>query len=114
MSFDALVTNPGRLRILTALAARGTQEFVHLRQETKLSDGNLATHARRLQQAGLITIHKQIREGKPVTQFDLNREGRVALEEHARLLMQALRSEPIPAAAVSHAPLAVHEEEWID
>jgi DNA-binding transcriptional ArsR family regulator len=106
MSFDALVTNPGRLRILTALAARGT--------ETKLSDGNLATHARRLQQAGLITIHKQIREGKPVTQFDLNREGRVALEEHARLLMQALRSEPIPAAAVSHAPLAVHEEEWID
>jgi len=116
MSFDSLVTNPGRLRILTALAAHGTQEFVHLRQETKLSDGNLATHARRLQQAGLITIHKQIREGKPVTRFDLNQQGRAALETHAQQLLLALGKnetpplQPIRATAAE----ASSDEEWVD
>ena len=116
MSFDSLVTNPGRLRILTSLAAHGTQEFVHLRRETKLSDGNLATHARRLQQAGLITIHKQIREGKPVTQFDLNQQGRAALEAHAKQLLLALGEREtitMPSARVSFAEPA-HEEEWVD
>ena len=116
MSFDSLVTNPGRLRILTALASRGMQEFVDLRAQTKLSDGNLATHARRLQEAGLITIQKQIREGKPVTQFGLNHEGREALETHARQLLQALgenaQASSRPTAVVFAEPS--RDEEWVD
>ena len=41
---DALVANPGRLRILTALASEPQQDFVRLRNVTRLTDGNLATH----------------------------------------------------------------------
>jgi hypothetical protein len=52
MPFDALVANPGRLRILTALVAEPRQEFVRLRERTRLTDGNLATHAKRLCGAG--------------------------------------------------------------
>ena len=42
MTFDPLVSNAGRLRILTALAEepRG-QAFVQLRSRTGLTDGNL-------------------------------------------------------------------------
>jgi DNA-binding transcriptional ArsR family regulator len=116
MVFESLVTNPGRLRILTALAAHGMQEFVHLRQVTNLSDGNLATHAKRLQQAGLITIHKQIREGKPVTRFGLNQQGRAALETHARQLLLALGKDAPTTTQTTRVTFAdtPPDEEWVD
>jgi len=91
MPFDALVTNPGRLRILAALAsADNRQPFVEVRRRTGLTDGNLATHARRLQSAGFIAIEKSIASGKPLTTLQLTREGREALLDHARQLEDAL------------------------
>jgi DNA-binding MarR family transcriptional regulator len=117
MPFDALVANPGRLRILTALATEPRQEFVRLRERTRLTDGNLATHARRLQGAGLIAIDKSIRFGKPVTSLALTVAGREALETHARHLMAALQPSP-PAKRVEEQPVAVGAQdaadEWVD
>src|SRR5579864_302444 len=102
MSFDPLVANAGRLQILTALAVEECQEFVQLRRSTQLSDGNLASHARRLRSAGLIAVEKQFREGKPVTSFTLTTDGRKALETHTRRLVAAishrrLSTTPAPA-----------------
>src|SRR5687767_8362233 len=96
MSLDAIVVNPGRLRILTALAVEQRQEFVHLRQRTQLTDGNLAAHAKRLRSAGLIEIDKQFRDGKPVTSYLLTAEGRKALETHARRLVAAISHRRLP------------------
>ena len=90
MAFDPLVANPNRLRILTALAVNERQEFVQLRGATELTDGNLASHARRLQSGGLIAIDKQFRSGKPVTQITLTPQGRAALESHVRRLFAAI------------------------
>lgn len=123
MALDALVTNPGRLRILTSLAAEPSQEFVQLRQRTRLTDGNLSTHAKRLHNAGLLAIEKTFREGKPVTTITLTPQGRSALERHVRGLMQALNLAPSQAAqttqttTISFAPASethVVEEEWVD
>ena len=91
MPFDALITNAGRLRILTALATEPRQEFVRLRGATRLTDGNLATHARRLHSAGMLAIDKSFRNGKPVTTFTLTEQGRGALKAHVQALMRALR-----------------------
>ena len=63
MPFDAMVANPGRLRILTALVAEPRQEFVRLRERTRLTDGNLATHAKRPRAGSL--DREVIRAGKP-------------------------------------------------
>ncbi len=128
MSPENLIANPGRLKILTALAVDSRQEFVHLRRQTKLTDGNLASHARRLQSAGLIAIDKQIRDGKPVTSLALTTEGRTALESHVRRLMAAIsqrRVTPdapagqmseatvsVPAPVVDHRPHT--EDTWVD
>lgn len=90
MGFDALVANPGRLSILTALAVEQQQEFVELRRRTALTDGNLACHARRLASAGLIQIEKSFRDGKPVTRLSLTVAGRSALEAHARRVLAAI------------------------
>jgi DNA-binding MarR family transcriptional regulator len=99
MAFDALVTNPGRLRILTALAVEPHVEFVRLRALTELSDGNLSCHARRLASAGLVGIDKAIEHGKPVTRLMLTPDGRAALETHVRRLMSALSHRRIGQAA---------------
>jgi DNA-binding MarR family transcriptional regulator len=98
MSFDPLVANPGRLSILTALAVEERQEFVDLRSRTRLTDGNLASHAKRLQSGGLIEIDKQFRDNKPVTTFALTADGRKALEGHVRRLMSALSQRRVPGS----------------
>src|SRR5947209_14902931 len=116
MPFDALVANAGRLQILTTLASSGEQEFVHLRAATRLTDGNLATHAKRLHAAGLIAIRKEFRAGKPVTRFTLNAQGRAALESHARQLMNAIGTPTASVAerAVSTATATARDEDWVD
>src|SRR5687768_1282077 len=115
MSFNPLVTNPGRLRILAALAQSSRQEFVRLRDLTQLTDGNLCTHARKLHSAGLIAIDKHFRDGRPVTSMELTVAGRDALEQHARSLLAAL--EPtVPEDRVPVAIVATDEaqDDWVD
>jgi DNA-binding MarR family transcriptional regulator len=111
MSFDSLIANPGRLRILTALASEARQPFVQLRGRTGLTDGNLATHARRLASAGLIAIEKRIDEGKPVTTLELTTIGREALERHARELVAALAGPPIESTGGDEQDVDDH---WVD
>jgi DNA-binding MarR family transcriptional regulator len=124
VAFDSLVTNAGRLRILTALAAEPAQPFVRLRRATGLTDGNLATHARRLQSAGLVAIEKSITDGKPLTTLHLTSSGRDALASHARALLEALAPPPTdpprpetndgvdPDVPVAHTPDV--EDDWVD
>ena len=109
MTFDAMVANPGRLRILAALMAEPVQGFVQLRNHTGLTDGNLATHARRLASAGLVGIEKTLHEGKPLTTLHLTRQGREALAGHVRSLMAALNPpvQPVPA-------IGDQEDDWVD
>lgn len=129
--FDPLIANAGRLRILTALAVDERQEFVHLRRSTQLTDGNLASHARRLQAGGLIQIDKQLRGGKPVTHLMLTPDGRRALEAHTRRLVAAISHRKLVMPSLAAAPKAVPaavlpdsdppapdadplEEDWVD
>jgi DNA-binding MarR family transcriptional regulator len=130
MQFDPLVANPGRLRILTALAVEERQEFVRLREATRLTDGNLASHARRLQSAGFIAVDKQFRGGKPVTHFTLMPQGRLALEAHARRIISAVsqrRISPPPRNEAATPPASSEprdltpastaeevEDDWVD
>src|SRR5437764_10144671 len=90
MSVDSLVASAGRLKILAALAAESRLEFVRLRERANLTDGNLATHAKRLESAGLVEIEKHFDAGKPVTTFAITSRGRSALQEHVEKLMGAI------------------------
>jgi DNA-binding MarR family transcriptional regulator len=123
MSFDPLVANPGRLEILAALAAEGRAgavEFVQLRERTRLTDGNLACHAKRLRSAGLVAVDKRFRDGKPVTSFALTAAGRAALEQHVERLLLAVRTRDGETANPHHPPEAppptdeAAEEAWVD
>jgi DNA-binding MarR family transcriptional regulator len=113
---DHLIASTGRLRILTALAVEARIEFVRLRQQTSLTDGNLACHARRLESAGLVAVEKSFEGRKPVTHLRLTASGRSALERHARELLAALGQQQRPrehesVAVPADAPAA---DDWVD
>ena len=113
MAFESLVTNPGRLRILTTLASdERRQPFVEVRRRTGLTDGNLATHARRLESAGLVTIEKTIAAGKPLTTMHLTPQGRAALALHVAALQSALMPAPDAPSPAFDVPAA--EDDWVD
>jgi DNA-binding MarR family transcriptional regulator len=111
MVFDPVVANPGRLRILAALASEPVQPFVQLRNHTGLTDGNLATHARRLESAGLVEIQKSVHAGKPQTMLHLTTQGREALAGHVRSLMTAMEPE---SRAPTPAPADHDDDDWVD
>ncbi|HEX8912266.1 MAG TPA: transcriptional regulator [Humisphaera sp.] len=127
-AFDPLVVNPGRLSILTALATgaddAGGTEFVHVRRVTRLTDGNLASHAKRLADGGLIEVQKQFKGGKPVTSYLLTPAGRDALAAHVRRVSSAVGvggrlppAEPHPEVRrIAAAPVSSSRDEsdWID
>ena len=101
-------------RILTALAESRREEFVPLRNRTRLTDGNLAAHAKRLHSAGLIDIEKQFRDGKPLTSFVLTTRGRAALEAHARQLLEAVGIAARDAHVEPVTSIPQPSDEWID
>jgi DNA-binding MarR family transcriptional regulator len=119
MPFDALVANPGRLRILTALAGAPKQPFVDLRRSTGLTDGNLSTHARKLESAGFIAIEKTIASGKPLTTLHLTTRGREALVEHAHSLLRSLQQADASSSTTATATLdpqddGADDSDWVD
>jgi DNA-binding MarR family transcriptional regulator len=109
-TFDPLVANPARLRILAALARQDSAaDFVTLRRITSLSDGNLVTHARKLNCGGLVAVHKSTRDdGRIITTYRLTASGRDALELHARQLQTILSAPPVASAPIDE------DDEWID
>ena len=117
MNFDPIITNPGRLSILTALCRESRKDFVSLRSATRLTDGNLTTHARKLASAGLVTIEKAARDGappeaRPVTYITLTDEGREALALHVATLTTSMTATPVMEHV--HAAAEQTQESWID
>lgn len=118
-AFDTLIASTSRLRILTALVSdpTATIDFVSLRSKTGLTDGNLSTHTRRLEVAGLVRVEKGFQQRKPVTHVQLTAPGRRALEDHARELLRALHaSEQVAreAQAIADEQIEDSADEWID
>jgi DNA-binding MarR family transcriptional regulator len=79
-ALDETIHQRVRLGIVTALAGAGSMSFHELRDVLALTDGNLAVHARRLEDAGYVEVRKGYAGRKPRTEFALTPAGRRALE----------------------------------
>ena len=76
---DPVVHQRVRLGILSALAAGGTTSFTDLKTVLDLTDGNLSVHARKLEDAGYLTVSKTFSDRTPLTEYALTDAGRAAL-----------------------------------
>ena len=84
LNLDRVIHEPARLAITAVLAACDSADFVFLRRATGLTQGNLAAHLARLQEAGYLEIEKRFVGNVPNTLCRLTESGRAALAEYRR------------------------------
>ncbi|KXB03587.1 transcriptional regulator [candidate division MSBL1 archaeon SCGC-AAA261O19] len=92
MDFDRLVHQPTRLRILSRLYTQGEASFTELGENLDLTEGNLSSHLRKLEDAGYVQVEKAFEDRKPKTTYRLTREGEDALEDHVKRLEKIIDS----------------------
>lgn len=80
-----------RLGIMSALMVNEELDFSTLKSLMELTDGNLASHTRSLEEMGYIESKKQFIGRKPNTTFHITENGRKAFTEHLNALEQFLK-----------------------
>jgi len=81
-----------RLGIMSVLMVNEELDFSTLKSLLELTDGNLASHTRSLEDMGYIESKKQFIGRKPNTTYSITKEGRVAFTEHLNALEAFLKN----------------------
>ena len=82
LELDRLIHERMRLAIVSALAVAPSLTFAELKQILGATDGNLSVHARKLEDAGYVTVEKTFAGRVPRTEYKLTAAGRGALERY--------------------------------
>ena len=85
--------NRTRLGIMSVLMANKSIDFVTLKSLLDLSDGNLASHTRSLEELEYIRSAKQFIKRKPNTTYSITTKGRDAFINHINALEALLKSQ---------------------
>lgn len=96
-AFNEVIHQPTRLQIMAALNALEEDaelEFTALRDLLGVTDGNLATHLRKLVEAGYVRERKAFVLRRPRTYLALTPAGRQAFAGHVEALRQLLNLAP--------------------
>jgi DNA-binding MarR family transcriptional regulator len=91
LQLDRVIHEKGRLAIMSALAATAELSFTELRDTLNMTDGNLTTHIRILQEEGFIAVAKSYQNRRPLTTCSLTKVGREAFASYINLLEQIVR-----------------------
>ncbi len=75
-----------RLGIMSALMVNDQLDFNALKELLDLTDGNLASHLKALEEGQYIGVHKQFVGRKPNTTYHATETGRKAFSDHLRAL----------------------------
>lgn len=90
LQLDRVIHERGRLAIMSLLAATPQMSFKEMRTTLQMTDGNLTTHMRTLQEAGYISVTKEFRGGRPWTTYALTESGRQAFAAYLKVLERVL------------------------
>ena len=90
-SLDRIIHERVRLGIVSALAVNDTLSFNELKELLSVTDGNLSVHARKLEEAGYVTLKKSFEGRIPRTEYRITAAGRRALERHLAHLTAVIR-----------------------
>jgi DNA-binding MarR family transcriptional regulator len=88
---NRVIHEKGRLAIMSALAAAPELTFTDLRDLLDMTDGNLTTHIRTLQQEGFVSVAKSYQNNRPLTSCALTPAGRKAFAQYIDVLDQIVR-----------------------
>ena len=91
---DKVIHERMRLGIISALAANAKMSFTELKNLLNTSDGNISVHARKLEEAGYVTLEKSFNGRVPLTEYTITASGRKALVrylDHMEALIKAMK-----------------------
>ncbi len=91
LQLDRVIHEKGRLAIMSALAGTPELSFTELRDTLDMTDGNLTTHIRILQEEGFISVAKSYQNNRSLTTCSLTKAGRKAFTGYIDLLEQIVR-----------------------
>ena len=91
-SHQKLLLDRIRLGVVSCLAVADELSFSELKDLLDVSDGNLSTHARKLENAGYIDCRKMFADRQPRTVYAITRAGREALERYLSHMEALIRA----------------------
>lgn len=91
LQLDRVIHEKGRLAIMSMLAATPELSFTEMRDALGMTDGNITTHIRTLQEEGYISVAKSYQNNRPLTTCSLTAAGRKAFKSYIDLLEQVLQ-----------------------
>jgi DNA-binding MarR family transcriptional regulator len=91
LQLDRVIHEKGRLAIMSMLAASPELSFTEMRDALSMTDGNLTTHIRTLQESGYVSVTKSFHNNRPLTTCSLTASGKKAFTNYINLLEQIIR-----------------------
>src|SRR5207248_6222783 len=86
LQLDRVIHEKGRLAIMSMLAASPELSFTEMRDALAMTDGNITTHIRTLQEAGYVSVTKSFQKNRPHTSYSLTASGKKAFTNYINLL----------------------------
>jgi len=91
LQLDRVIHEKGRLAIMSMLAASPELSFTEMRDALNMTDGNLTTHIRTLQESGYVSVTKSFQNNRPHTTCSLTPAGQKAFTNYINLLEQIIQ-----------------------
>lgn len=90
LNIDRIIHEPARYLIMTNLYVVDSMDFVFLKNQTGMTQGNLGAHLLKLEKVGYINIKKKFVERKPRTILAISEKGKEAFEKYKAELKNML------------------------
>ncbi|WP_373512406.1 winged helix-turn-helix domain-containing protein [Persicitalea sp.] len=91
--FNKVFESKVRLGLMSVLVVNEAVSFNELKELLQLTDGNLASHLRALEELKFLAVHKEFVGRKPLTTYSATKKGKKAFAEHLDALEALLRRE---------------------
>ncbi|HEV2691437.1 MAG TPA: transcriptional regulator [Verrucomicrobiae bacterium] len=91
LQLNRVIHEKGRLAIMSALAGTPELSFTEMKNALEMTDGNLTTHIRILQEEGFISVAKSYQNNRSLTTCSLTKAGRKAFTDYIDLLEKIVR-----------------------
>lgn len=89
--FNKAFESKARLGIMSVLMVNESLSFNGLKELLNLTDGNLATHLRALEEQGFLEVQKQFVGRKPNTTYTATETGKEAFTNHLNALEEFIK-----------------------
>jgi DNA-binding HxlR family transcriptional regulator len=90
-AIDDVIHARARLGIVTVLTSLGSADFTTLKNQLGMTDGNLASHLRVLEDAGYVKVAKGFEGRKPRTTCRMTAAGQRAFAKYLQDLESVIR-----------------------